>query len=96
MVLPAFAAAHQRRSGVRLRGRGQRRVHRLDDPGRYSHWRQPRRLVSGRRTATRLLGFLNGMQASSGLFYHIGTIPSVPLLTTSQAIVALRRRAYPL
>ena len=43
-----------------------------------------------------LTAFLNGMQASSGLFYHIGTIPSAPLLTTSQVIVALRRRPYPL
>jgi len=43
-----------------------------------------------------LTGFLSGMQAPSGLFYHIGTIPSAPLLTTSQAIVALQRRPYPL
>jgi prenyltransferase beta subunit len=43
-----------------------------------------------------LMGFVNGMQARSGLFYHVGTIASAPLLTTSQAIVALKRRPYPL
>ena len=43
--LPAFAAAQQRGSGVRLRGGSQRRVHRLDHPGRRGHRRQPRRLL---------------------------------------------------
>jgi hypothetical protein len=51
---------------------------------------------SWKRGGHTLTGFLNGMQAPSGLFYHLGTIQSAPLLTTSQAIVALKRRPYPL
>ena len=51
---------------------------------------------SWKKSGHTLTGFLSGMQAPSGLFYHIGTIPSAPLLTTSQAIVALKRRPYPL
>jgi hypothetical protein len=43
-----------------------------------------------------LTGYLNGMQASSGAFYHAGRLLATPLLTTSQAIVALKRRPYPL
>ena len=52
--------------------------------------------LSWKKGGKTLMSYLNSMQAPSGLFYHVGTIPAAPLLTTSQAVVALERRPYPL
>lgn len=42
------------------------------------------------------LAFLGRLQAASGAFYHVGHLLSAPLLTTSETVVALERRPYPL
>jgi prenyltransferase beta subunit len=52
--------------------------------------------TSWKKSGHTLIGFLSGLQAPSGAFYHFGTVLSAPLLTTSEAVVALQRRAYPL
>lgn len=41
------------------------------------------------------IGFLLGLQAGSGAFYHYGTTLAMPLLTTSQVVVALSGKTYP-
>ena len=42
------------------------------------------------------ISYLLSLQAPSGAFYHFGRILSAPLLTTSEAVIALRRRPFPL
>ena len=46
----------------------------------------------GRQDADR---FLLSLQARSGAFYHYGTTLAMPLLTTSQVVVALSGKTYP-
>jgi prenyltransferase beta subunit len=42
------------------------------------------------------LDFLRSLQSPSGAFYHFGRVLSAPLLTTSEALIALQRRPFPL
>ena len=41
------------------------------------------------------ISFLLSLQASSGAFYHYGTTLAMPLLTTSEVVVALSGKTYP-
>jgi len=41
------------------------------------------------------IAFLLSLQARSGAFYHYGTTLAMPLLTTSQVVVALSGKTYP-
>ncbi len=41
------------------------------------------------------ISFLLSLQAKSGAFYHYGTTLAMPLLTTSQVVVALSGKTYP-
>lgn len=42
------------------------------------------------------LDYLRRLQAPSGAFYHFGRVLATPLLTTAEAVIALRLRAFPL
>jgi len=49
-----------------------------------------------RKSGNSPLDYLRSRQAPSGAFYHFGRVLSAPLLTTSEAIIALQRRPFPL
>jgi prenyltransferase beta subunit len=52
--------------------------------------------IAWRKTGKSPLDYLLSLQAPAGAFYHFGRILSAPLLTTSEAIIALQRRPFPL
>jgi prenyltransferase beta subunit len=50
---------------------------------------------SWKKSGNTPISFLLSLQARSGAFYHYGTTLAMPLVTTSQVVVALRGKTYP-